>query len=196
MTRNMLNWMMVIVTALALLLTVSLAVAQEATPETTPAPETATAAPAAEAAPAAAPANSGMVVGLRHLHSAVRWIVVLLALAALVKIGLVFFQGGAYDKLAQRLMIGFSVAFTVQWLLGIVFFIVYAGVVGFGALGHVWGHLTVMTIGVALSHMSPRWKKADDRTRARASLMIIVAVLVLVVIGVALLPQGWRMFPL
>ena len=195
MNRNLFSWMMVMVTALALLLTVSLAVAQEATPETTPAPETAAAAPAAEsAAPAAAPASSGMITGLRHLHSAVRWLVVLLAVAALVKIGLVYFQGGAYDKLAQRLMIGFSGALTLQWLIGIVFFITYAGVVGFG-VGHIWLHLIVMTVAMSLSHMSPRWKKADDRTRARASLMLIVAALVLVVIGVALLPQGWRMFP-
>lgn len=189
MSRNQTHWMVVFITVLTLLLSLAVSVAQDATPEVTP-----ESAPAAETTAEAAPASNGLITGLRHLHSLVRWIVVLVALAALVKIGLVFFQGGTYDELSRRLMIGFSGAITLQWVIGLVFLVVYGGVVGFG-LRHFWEHLVVMTVAVGLSHMSPRWKKADDRTRARASLLIIVAVLVLVFVGVALLPQGWRLFP-
>ncbi|MBC6937609.1 MAG: hypothetical protein DWB42_17495 [Chloroflexi bacterium] len=152
---------------------------------------------AALAQDATAPAqdiNSGLIVGLRHLHSFVRWLVVIVTVAAVVKLGLGLAQNAAYDTLTQRLMSAFSGLTSLQWLVGLVFLAVYGGTVGFG-LRHFWEHAAVMTVAVALSHMPRRFKDAEPRIRYRNSLIIVVVVLALVIVGVALLPQGWRLLP-
>lgn len=139
-------------------------------------------------------ASSGLILGLRHLHSFVRWLVVIVTVIVLGKLGLGLAQNAAYDSLTQRLMIAFSGLTTAQWLVGLVFLVVYGGTVGFG-LRHFWEHAAIMTVAVAISHMHMRFKNAEPRVRYRSSLIIVVVVLALVIVGVALLPQGWRLFP-
>ncbi|NWG15277.1 MAG: hypothetical protein HXY41_01455 [Chloroflexi bacterium] len=149
----------------------------------------------AQDATAPAPdANSGLITALRHLHSLVRWLVVIVTVIVLVRLGLGLAQNAAYDTLTQRLMIAFSGLTTAQWLVGLVFLVVYGATVGFG-LRHFWEHAAVMTVAVAISHMHMRFKNAEPRIRYRNSLLIVVVVLALVIAGVALLPQGWRLFP-
>ncbi len=143
---------------------------------------------------AVAQTDSGLVVALRHTHSLVRWLVVIAAVAAIVKLALGLVQKSSFDNLTRRIMLAFSGLITLQWLIGLVFLVVYGSVVGFG-LRHFWEHLVVMTIAVGLSHMHNRFKNADAPTRYRNTLLLVIGVLVLVFVGVALLPQGWRVFP-
>jgi hypothetical protein len=89
-------------------------------------------------------------------------------------------------------MLIFAVLMTVQWLIGVVFFAVLGGF----DVRFRWEHALVMTVAVALAHMPNRWKRADARTRYRSGLLILLGVLALVYVGVALLPQGWRVTPL
>ena len=128
---------------------------------------------------------------LLGLHALVRWLLVLVMIAAFVKIAIGLVRKSAYDKLAERLMIAFSGVATLQWLIGLILFVVLNSF----SVGYRWEHAGVMTVAVGLSHMHMRWKKAPDATRYRASLIILIVVLVLVFIGVALLPQGWRLYP-
>lgn len=143
---------------------------------------------------AAASGTPVLLTALRHTHSLVRWIVIVIAVAALVKLALGLTQGSAYDRLARGLMLGLAGSITLQWVIGLAFLIVLGGLTGFG-LAHYWLHLVVMTVALGLAHSFNRWKKAEDATRYRTSLGVLVGVLVLVFIGVALLPQGWRLFP-
>jgi len=140
--------------------------------------------------------SSGLLTALRHTHSLVRWLVVIVAIVALVKLALGLVQKASYDALTKRIMVIFSGVITLQWVIGLVFLVVIGGITGFG-LRHYWEHLVVMTIAVGLSHMhnSKRWRDAADHIRFRNSLIIIVVVLMLVFIGVILLPQGWRIAP-
>ncbi|MBZ0278833.1 MAG: hypothetical protein K8I60_21990 [Anaerolineae bacterium] len=138
--------------------------------------------------------ETGLVTGIRHLHSLLRWLAVLITVAAIAKLGMGIIQGGTFDALAKRLMIAFSAAITLQWVVGIIFLLTYGSLFGFG-FPHIWEHAGTMTVAVGLSHMHNRWKNAPDSTRYRASLGIVVVVLILVIIGVALLPQGWRLIP-
>lgn len=146
------------------------------------------------AATETAEATSGMLTGLRHLHSLVRWIVVIITVVALIKLIMGLVQNSAYDALTVRIMKFFSIGIDIQWLIGIILIIVYGTTISFG-VRHIWEHAAVMTVAVILGHLPARWKNADDRTRYRNSLLIVIVVLALVFVGVALLPQGWRVLP-
>lgn len=187
MLRITLRRFAIIVVSLALFLTISAVVAQETTPEP-PAPVSS---PSTETATQSA---SGAVTALRHTHSLVRWLVVIVTIVAIVRLGMGVMQGGVYDAITQRIMQAFAGLTSLQWLIGLIFMFVYSSYLGM-IPGHVWGHLVVMTIAVALSHMHNMFKKKPDNVRFRNSLLLVVGVLVLVIIGVALLPQGWRVFP-
>lgn len=190
MSLRSLTRLLLIVLAAGALLLAGLAAAQEATsePQATPeaAPET--------AAPAQAVQPSALFIGARHLHSLVRWIVVLITAAVIVKLALGLAQKTPYDALTGRLMMAFTVGISVQWLVGLATLIIYGVTFGFG-FRHLWEHAAVMTAAVAISHLSNRWKNAEAPVRYRNSLIIVVVALALVVVGVALLPQGWRLAP-
>lgn len=144
----------------------------------------------------AASGSTTLITALRHTHSLVRWLVVLTTVVAIVRLAMGYFGGGAYDGLTRRIMVIFSGAVTLQWVIGLVFLIAYGSVIGFGQR-HFWEHLVVMTLALGLSHMhnSKRWRSLADRLRYRNSLLLVLGVLLLVIIGVALLPQGWRIVP-
>lgn len=188
---RVIRWLLValVMMALGLALLVSVTSAQDEAESTEEAPAAELVEEAAESTETAV-SEGGLLIGLRHLHSLVRWVAVALALAAVVKLGLGLAQNAPYDLLAQRLMRALSAVFGIQWLLGLIFFI---------AMGLFprwqWEHLVVMTVAVALLGMHNRWKNAEDRIRYRNSLLLVLAALVLVFVGVALLPQGWRIFP-
>ncbi len=145
---------------------------------------------------AAVPSDTTLITALRHTHSLVRWLVMLVTVVALAKLALGFFGSGVYDALTQRIMTVFSGLITLQWLIGLVFLVAYGSVIGFGQR-HFWEHLLVMTLAVGLAHMhnSKRWRGLSDRLRFRNNLLLVLGVLLLVIIGVALLPQGWRIVP-
>lgn len=144
-----------------------------------------------EAAPAAAN-TSGMVIGVWHLHSAVRWIVVVVTVLLLIKLLMGVFGGGSYDKLTQTLTRLFTISISVQWLIGIVLLVV----MGQFDVRWRWEHAAVMTVAVAVASASARWKNAPDAQRYRMTLLMVIITLVLVYVGVALLPQGWRAMPI
>ncbi len=121
------------------------------------------------------------------LHSLVRWVVILVALAALVKFGLGFVRRSKPDKMDQGLMSGFSGLIDLQALLGIIL----ALSVGLttNRVGDFVPHIVIMLIAVVTAHLPMRWRRADDTAVLRNNLGVIVAVLVLIVAGIALLPK-------
>ncbi len=183
---------LLIALAAAALLLAGLAAAQEAAPEPQATPEAASETPAPAEADASQP--TALFIGARHLHSLVRWVVVLITLAAIAKLALELARKAPYDALTGRLMLAFSAGISVQWLVGLATLIIYGVTFGFG-FRHLWEHAAVMTVAVAISHLHNRWKGADAAVRYRSGLITVVIALALVVIGVALLPQGWRLAP-
>lgn len=143
------------------------------------------------AATSDASASGGMIIGLWHLHSAVRWLVVIITVALLVKLVIGLVSGGTFDSLANGLTRAFSIATGVQWLLGLALFVVWGGF----DIRYRLEHAVIMTVAVALAGMTARWKNAPDSQRYRMTLLIVVIVLALVYVGVSVLPQGWRAMP-
>jgi amino acid permease len=126
---------------------------------------------------------------LLTLHSILRWVIVLVALAVIIKFALGLVQKQPYDKSARGLASAFGGLMDTQLLLGTVFFI-WSGLAiqgGFG-LRHRWEHLAVMLVAVIVAHLPAMWKQRDDQTRYRNGLVAILVSILLVVVGVFALP--------
>ncbi len=130
---------------------------------------------------------------LLPLHSIVRWAIVVVALAALVRFALGLIQQQAYDKAARGLASAFSGLMDTQALLGLLFFIL-SGMAGGFALRYRWEHLSAMLVAVIVGHLPSMWKTLPDGQRYRNGLIAILAALLLVFLGVATLP-GNRWLP-
>ncbi len=126
---------------------------------------------------------------LLTLHSIVRWAIVLVALAAIIKFAAGLIQKSPYDRAASGLAAGFSGLMDTQALLGILFFIINGMALEGGfALRYRWEHLTIMLIAVVVGHLPSMWKKLDDQKRYRNGLIAILVAILLVVVGVTSLP--------
>lgn len=126
---------------------------------------------------------------LLMLHSILRWIILLVAMAAIVKFALGWLRGGAFSGMDRGLMSGFSGLMDLQVTLGIVF-LLWSGFTDVGFPMYRIEHGVTMIIAAVVGHLSARWKKADDRTRFRNNLFIIIAALVLILVGISTLPGG------
>lgn len=122
-------------------------------------------------------------------HSGFRWLVILVAVIAIVRYVLVWAGAMQYGSLDATLMRIYNIVLGIQVLLGLVL-IVYLGLNGGGFPLFRILHGVVMIVATALPGMSRRFK-AEGRLQARNYLFIVLASLVLVFIGVALLPGGW-----
>lgn len=129
---------------------------------------------------------------LLMLHSIVRWVIVLVAVVAIVKLALGWLRGGAFKGMDRGLVAGFSGLMDLQATLGIVFLLWNGLATEIGFPRHRIEHAFVMIIAAVAAHLPARWKNAADSTRFRNSLLAIVVSLVLVYIGVATLPGGWN----
>ena len=127
---------------------------------------------------------------LLMLHSILRWIILLVAIIAIVKFALGWLRGGQFKGIDRGLMAGFSGLMDLQVTLGIIF-LLWSGIgAGAGFSPQCIEHGVIMIIAAVVAHLSARWKNADDKTRFRNNLFVIIAALVLVLIGIASLPGG------
>ncbi|PJF21152.1 MAG: hypothetical protein CUN56_12550 [Phototrophicales bacterium] len=126
---------------------------------------------------------------LFYAHSGVRWIVVLLTVIALIWLTYGLATRKAFDKRTQTLVSVWAGFVGLQWILGILLFLVLGGF----DLGYRWEHAGIMTIALAVAHAYVPLKKRADNIRYQGIIASIALVLVLVFIGVARLPQGWTM---
>lgn len=128
---------------------------------------------------------------LLTLHSIVRWVVILAAVAAIVKLVIGLAQKGDYDKTTRGLVSAFGGLMDTQFLLGLLFF-VWNGMAGAGFPRQRWEHLVIMLVAVVVAHLPAMWKKAEPQIRLRNTLAAVVGSLVLVIIGVSMLqPNRW-----
>ena len=123
-------------------------------------------------------------------HSHLRWLILIVALAAALKFAWGWLRGGTFQRLDRILASSFSGLMDLQAALGLVF-LVWNGLAGTGFPMFRIEHAVTMTIAAAVAHLNTRWKNAEDKIRFRNSLFIILDTLIIVFIGVARLPGGW-----
>ncbi len=125
------------------------------------------------------------------LHSLVRWLVVIVAVIAVVRYALVLAGQAQSSGMDRGLMSGYTGLLDLNVLLGL---IIIAGLsIGAGQVLMVWiEHAVTNIIGVAAAHFfAQRAKKIEDaRLKARTNLLGVVISLVIIVVGVALI-GGW-----
>lgn len=122
-------------------------------------------------------------------HSLWRWVVVIVALIALVKFALGWLQKKNPDALDRRLLLAFTTSIDIQVLLGIVLVVLLAlnATVGRTAIEHV----VVMVVAAVVAHLSAMWRKREDNIFLRNSFFDVLVTLALIVVGVATV-NGWH----
>ncbi len=125
-----------------------------------------------------------------YIHSGVRWLIVGLAIIAIIWYALVAARRVSNERVDRALMLIFTIGLDIQALLGVIHLLEMLGVPGSVGWQQI-AHLVIMLGAIGLAHMvSARWKKAEAPLRARNYLLGLVGTLVLVFIAVTLLPGG------
>ena len=126
---------------------------------------------------------------LLTIHSLVRWIATLVAIALIVRLVIGLVRKQLFDKTATALTGAFSGVMDTQMLFGVLFFVLDGlGKTGFPA--YRWEHAVTMLLAVIVAHLPVMWKKKDDTIRTRNTLIAVSVSLLLVFIGVGPL-GGW-----
>lgn len=124
------------------------------------------------------------------IHSYLRWLIVVVAIAAIVKFALGWLRGGAFKGMDRGLASGFSGLIDLQVTLGLIF-LFWTGFTGVGFPMIRIEHATTMIIAAVVAHLPARWKSAADKIRFRNTLFCILGALLLIYAGVMRLPGGW-----
>ena len=124
------------------------------------------------------------------LHSYLRWLIVLVAVVAIVKFTFGWLRGGAFKGMDRGLSSGFSGLLDLQATLGLILMI-WTGLAGVGFPMFRIEHATTMIIAAVVAHLPARWKNATDSIRFRNTLFCILGALLLIYVGVMRLPGGW-----
>lgn len=125
------------------------------------------------------------------LHGELRWLVVAVAIVALIKFGVGLARNANYTGMDRGLMSAYTILLDVNFLLGLVLLFGSGG--GFTA-GRI-EHAVTMILALAAAHSSAMWRRSDDDAKKfRNNLLVLVLSLVLVVVGVVRLRGGW-VFP-
>ncbi len=125
-------------------------------------------------------------------HSHLRWLILVVALAAALKFTWGWLRGGAFRKTDRALASGFSGLMDLQVLLGLIL-LLWGGFAGAGFPMYRIEHTVTMIVAAVVAHLHVLWKNEEDKKRFRNSLFIILDTLIIVFIGVARLPgiRGW-----
>lgn len=128
---------------------------------------------------------------LQTIHGELRWLLILVAVVAVIRFGWGWLGRASYDRLDRGLLAAFSGLLDLNVTLGIIL-LLWRGV-----LESVWPairleHGVTMLLAAFVVHLSARWRDmADDKRRFRNNLLVVLAAVVLIVVGVVRLRGGW-----
>ncbi len=120
-------------------------------------------------------------------HSGFRWLVTLATVLVFIYLLVQALRNRPYTQQTHQMVTVWSSLFGIQWLLGIILFVVKSNFEN----RYQWEHATIMTVGLFVAHIHMMLKKKDTQTRYYGTIASIVVALVLVIVGVNVLPQGW-----
>ena len=133
---------------------------------------------------------------LYYAHSGLRWILVLAVLAALGFMIFSLVTKREQDRATRIIMVTFSSLVGVQWVLGMLYYVVIGSNFGEWNLRNQATHAAVMTGALVVAHLYlPFRKRASNQIYYAASVGIVIVTSVFLVWGVATLLPGGGLFP-
>lgn len=137
-----------------------------------------------------------MLNGLYYAHSGLRWLVVL---AILVALGFMVYSLAVRrerDRLTRLVMTTFSSLVGLQWVLGMLYYVVYGNYINNFSLPYQVNHAAIMTGTVLVAHLYMPFRRRDNNTLYYGvSIGVVVLTTVFIVWGVAALAPGGGLFP-
>jgi hypothetical protein len=131
---------------------------------------------------------------VQFVHSWLRWIFLLVALAAVGYFAIALAQRKSWDALGARLFSSFGWLIRIQWLIGLILFIIWGSMAGFG-VRHQWEHLFAQTVALGVFEgMSRRVLRGENKFRS--GLILLAVTLLIIFVGILSLPGviQWRFF--
>jgi heme A synthase len=122
---------------------------------------------------------------VQMIHSINRWIIVVVAVIALVKFLVGWLRSSSYEPIDKRLMTAYTVLLDVQLVLGIILLI------GLPIVDYRIEHAVTMVLAIILAHLSRVWRDKPDKVKFRNNFFAILVGMLLIIAGVFVLPQGW-----
>ena len=119
------------------------------------------------------------------LHSINRWIIVVVAVIALIKFLIGWLRSSTYQSADRGLMAAYTGLLDLQLLLGLVL-LIDLGLERFRV-----EHTLTMLVAIILAHLSRAWRDKEDKVKFRNNFLAILIGMLLIIAGVTVLPQGW-----
>lgn len=130
---------------------------------------------------------------LLKAHSGIRWLVLVVAIIAIVKLLITWLGKKEFDKMDNGITRGFVGLLDLQMLLGlslVVWFLVNAGTLDHFRIEHAVTNL----IAIIVAHVGvKKWRGAPGPIRARNTLLMFILAFLLIGVAISRLPQGWGM---
>jgi hypothetical protein len=130
-----------------------------------------------------------MPTWLLSIHSLVRWLVMIAAVAGLVWYGLVWAKRAHNARTDRVLMSAFTGLMDLEVTIGVIL-IIWVSIAQNNLLPFRVEHGVTMFIGALVGHSSVMWRKREESVRARNYVITILVVLVIIFIGVSRLPYN------
>ncbi|MEL6149011.1 MAG: hypothetical protein AAFV33_14965 [Chloroflexota bacterium] len=134
-----------------------------------------------------------MTTGLYYAHSGTRWLVVL---SIIVALGFMIYSLATkreQDRVTRIVMGVFSALIGIQWVLGLLYYLLYGNLINNYSRADWVAHLTTMTVAMIVAPLYVSFRKrASTRVFYIASIVILLVVSGLIVYGVSFLGGGAR----
>jgi hypothetical protein len=121
------------------------------------------------------------------IHSILRWVILLVAVIAILVFLVSWLRRSQLQGVDRGLMSGFSGLMDLQATIGIVL-LIWGGLGGIGFPAYRIEHGLIMILAAVIAHLSARWRNAEESLRYRNYFLIILASLALVMVGISVLP--------
>lgn len=126
---------------------------------------------------------------LHTAHAHFRWLVVLVAIIALIVFLMTWLgkkDDGKLDRTFMAILMG---CIDLQWLMGLILLILLATTTGLSRQHY--EHAFILTLALILGHFAAKWKRSPASLRARNYLFVTLGMILLIIVGVARYPNGW-----